>query len=240
MWMRAVVDPFDLSELPPDAAVARLSEDEDLAGGNGSWLLGTFSGHAESGNGEPLGAIARAPALRAIAWARDRADYVRLVTGDREVYSAGTRHPAGAMVWPELELTRRRPPDLASLDRLPDDPPIAWQLEVWLRPPSLDPALRPAFDDVVRQFASAAGAESWDARSFDAYLTDVESAQRCHPTGVWTHNQPLYRVKLIARAATRSQATEEARSRLTAPDGWWLFLEEFACTPVSETSGEVH
>lgn len=71
------------------------------------------------------------PVDEAIAWGREHADVVLVMSGDDDRwYSAGRERPPDVPPWPEgRAFEPRRDPRHAYLDRTPEDPPIAWRVD---------------------------------------------------------------------------------------------------------------
>lgn len=111
-----------------------IAEDDDGIG----LLSGLFSAHWEPDGPDGLEDGPQAvSAEEAIAWGRTRADVVLIRVGEEGYRSAGVRQPASGNLpeWPAagLELSRRRAPSLAYLDRTEHDPPIAWEVRLSVR-----------------------------------------------------------------------------------------------------------
>lgn len=123
----------------------------------------------------------------AIAWGRARADRVFIRLGIGDYYWAGIGHaPPGVAPWPPAdlpELTRRRHPDVAYLDRAPHDPEIEWEVTLWVGPQRSADAYTGApvptgpEAGVIATIADGAGA-TWDSEARDEFVADLDRARR--------------------------------------------------------------
>ena len=210
-----------------------IAEDEDVGPGRGElYLSGRFRASwqiADAAREEAFGLSAE----DAIAWGRARADRVFIRLGVGHNYWAGIGPPPpGTAPWPPPdlpELTRRRHPDFAYLDRAPGDPEIEWDVTLWVGPQRAERAsatvpLWPGVEpEVITAIADRAGA-MWDSQARDELLADVDRA-----VGWMSFGRDAYRLRLRVFAPTEQVACERAASRVELPAG--LRVEEASAAP---------
>jgi hypothetical protein len=214
-----------------------IAEEEESVPGDGTYLLGTFFGHHESGPGKSWPQFSGLSAEAAIEWGRARSSKVSIRLGDgRGYFCAGELCSPGEPRWPPLDLPhllRRRPPNETWKERTFADPPIEWAVTAWLTPAEWSPraweAARTGWDRTVAALAAQLDADGWDAdelESMAAGINAAAAAARAAPDASfgWIHSTTAprvgYRVRLRESASTREQAITLGRDRCEPPTGW--------------------
>ena len=211
-----------------------MSEEMEQTHRDGTWLTGRFTG-ALNGHEGGRDDFRGLPLDEALAWARARADRIVIRHGDEPgvQYEAGTVQAPGLPRWPPPDLpalVRRRAPEDRWRDRTADDPPIAWAVELELRPPDTEgvplsalAARRPAWCATVAGLAERVGG-AWDADLFDTLVADLRAAQEAaggaEDFGWMSYGHVALRVHLTIETATAGGAELTAEHRIAPPPGW--------------------
>jgi hypothetical protein len=221
-----------------------IAEEEDVGSGRGAlYLTARFSASWQTADRVQEDAFGLT-AEDAVAWGRARADWVfiRLGVGDYDWAGIGPPRP-GRALWPPPdlpELTRRRHPDFAYLDRVLHDPEIEWEVTPWVGPErSADASTRrPVWagvePGVIAAIADRAGA-TWDSEARDEFLGELDRARRTAESqgraaiGWVSYGRDAYRLRLRVLAPTEQVACDRAASRVKLPAG--LRLEEASAVP---------
>jgi hypothetical protein len=226
-----------------------IAEEHDIVPGEeASYLTGTFSALWQTDDtlrDEQSGLSAE----DAIAWGLERTDRVLIRLGVGDYYWAGAgQGPPETAPWPPPNLgnlTRRRHPDFAYLDRTPADDSIEWRVTAWVGPPRpADTSTRvPISDGVAPEVVAAIAdraAATWDSDARDTLLADVDQARRAakrrgQEEGGWmSHGRDAYRLQLTVSAPTEQLACEQAASRFDElPPG--LGLETLSAVPARQS-----
>lgn len=207
-----------------------IAEDEE-PGEDGWFLLGTFSGHHDTGGPRPVATFSGLSAEEAIRWGRERSEVVLIRLGRGDYLSAGDRDAEpGHVAWPPPDLPplrRRRPPEDAWRDRRTADPPIEWRVVAELTPPAfaLGQAfpleVDPAWEATACTIAARAGADAWDGDELAGFLADVRRQVRGDGDAGWTSShRPAYRLHLRCEASTPDAACSEVARRVGDVPGW--------------------
>jgi hypothetical protein len=191
-------------------SVVWIAEDEALEE-DGWYLLGTFSGHVDAG-GPPTDHIAGLSAEAAIAWGRTHAAEVRIRLGRGGYFSVGSEASPDLPPWPPADLpplSRRRPPEDAWRDATDADPPITWDVAVWLTPEDVlvnGPLRigREQWNTTIAAVAQELGAVSWDSEELEARIADLDNARGASDVGegvAWiSRHRPSYRIRITEHA----------------------------------------
>ena len=200
--------------VPDGRAVTAFIAEDATCGDDGRFWTGTFFGHVEAGC--PVEAFEGLSLSEALAWARARADEIRLRIGDGPEVMVDGAFAGPATVWRRADGEHWR-------DRGRADPPIEWEVTLLAFPPA-DQLLEPeATDGPARELAGRLGASGPDTRSFEAFRAELRRAQRRRngrEVGLASYELPAYRMRVRARAATHRQAEADVVARAGAVAGW--------------------
>jgi hypothetical protein len=201
-----------------------IAEDIDYDHDLGGWVCtGTFHASVQTQD-ELIEEVDGLDVEAALDWGRARAARVLIRYGYSDYFSAGAERAPDAAPWPPpdlSELVRRRVPDEQWKDRTEADPPISWRVEARLEPPGpLGVERRPGDVRVITDLAHHSAADDWDGHLIDEFARKVAEARG----GAVYLESAAYRLYYKVEASTATQATDEVRSRLTAPAGWELSI----------------
>jgi hypothetical protein len=112
-------------------------------------------------------------------------------------------------------------------ERSESDEPIAWSVTAWLRPGDPEPS-REGCDPIAGRIAREAGAESWDADTFQPWVAAYEEARDAatgDEFGWFSPAAGAYALRFTVVAATVAAARGQVERRLALPARWGVSIE---------------